>query len=233
MKRFYREVSVGAADPGFRVLLDGRPVKTQGGRPQIVPTRALANAMAKEWADQGEEIDPSGFLFRDLADYALDVVTHDPASVIAGLIPYAETDTLCYRAEPEEPLFKRQQDEWEPFLAQFEAAHGLRFERISGIVHRPQPEATLSALRTLLEGRDAFTLAALNTLTTLAASLIIGLAALADGADAESLWAITNLEEDWQAELWGQDWMAQERRARRLAVFGAAMRFAALSRARG
>jgi len=233
MKRFYRAVTVGHVDQGFRVLLDGRPVKTQAGRPQIIPSRPLADAMAKEWDAQGEEIDPAAFLFRDLADYAIDMVASDPASVIAGLIPYAETDTLCYRADPEEPLYKRQQERWEPFLARFEAKHGLRFERVSGIVHRPQPAATLAALGALLEAQDDFTLAALNTLTTLAASLIIGLAALEGDADAENLWAIANLEEDWQAELWGQDWMAQERRARRLVVFGAAMRFAVLARVKG
>ena len=233
MKRFYRQVAVGSADSGFRVMLDDRPVKTQGGRPQIVPSRPLAEAMAREWADQGDEIDPAAFLFRDMADYAIDMVTPDRASVIAELIPYAETDTLCYRADPEDPQFRRQQEQWEPFLTGFEARHAVRFERISGIIHRPQPSATLAAVRALLAAQDAFALAALNTLTTLAASLTIALTALENGADAESLWAIANLEEDWQAELWGQDWMAQERRANRLVVFGAAMRFAALARAQG
>ena len=34
------------------------------------------------------------------------------------LLPYAETDTLCYRADPDEPLYRRQQQLWEPLLLQ-------------------------------------------------------------------------------------------------------------------
>ena len=119
-----------------------------------------------------------------MTDYALDMVAIDPQEAIAGLLPYAETDTLCYRADPEEALFARQQEVWEPVLTSFEARHGLRFERVCGIIHRAQPEATLAALRSLLEAASAFDLAALRNLSSLAASLVIALAALeADGVD--------------------------------------------------
>ena len=53
MKRFYKQVAVEAADGGWRVTLDGRPLKTQGGAAQIVPRRALAEALAAEWASAG------------------------------------------------------------------------------------------------------------------------------------------------------------------------------------
>ena len=97
-------------------------------------------------------------------------------------------------------------------------------------MHRPQPAATLARMRTVLEAESDFALAGLQTLTSLAASLVIGLAALAPEADAEELWEAANLEEDWQAELWGKDGEAEARRERRLAAFVAAMRFAALAR---
>ena len=77
MKRFYREVTVGEDSGGWRVLLDGRAIKTAGGRPQVVPSRSLAEALAAEWADQGDEIDPKAFMLRDLADYAIDVAAGD------------------------------------------------------------------------------------------------------------------------------------------------------------
>ena len=32
------------------------------------------------------------------------------------LIGYAETDTLCYRADPEDALYRHQQDRWEPLV---------------------------------------------------------------------------------------------------------------------
>lgn len=233
MKRFYKAVAVAPEGSGWRVTLDGRPVRSVGGRAQIAPTRTLAEALAAEWAAQGEEIDPAAFVLRDMADHALDVVGPDRAAAIATLLRYAETDTLCYRAEEGEALLERQREVWEPLLTAAEARWDVHFERIGGVIHRPQPAATLARLQAVLEAEDDFALAALTTLTTLAASLVIGLAALSGGADTDTLWNAANLEEDWQAELWGKDHEAEARRARRLGAFGAAMRFARLARDNG
>lgn len=230
MKRFYKDAGTAAEAGGWQVTLDGRKVKTQGGNPQIVPSAALAAALASEWAAQGEEIDPDTFLLRDLADYALDVVEADRAAVIATLLRYGETDTLCYRAEPDEPLHARQIAVWEPLLTEAEARWDIHFERISGIIHRPQPAETINRLESVLAAQSAFTLAALNTLASLAASLTIALSAIEPGADIAALWDASELEADWQVEQWGEDFEATARRERRLAAFTAAARFAELTR---
>lgn len=226
MKRFWKEVSVEQGDDGWHVLLDGRAVKTQGRGAQALPTRATVDLVAGEFAAQGEEIDPRSFVFRDLADFAIDMVRADREGHVAKLLAYAETDTLCYRADPEEPLFKRQQEVWEPLVSACEASHGVKLARASGIVHRPQSEGTIAALRERLEREDDFTLAALVTLTSLATSLVVALAVLEDGADVDALFAASNLEEDWQAELWGQDHEAEQARAAKLEGFRQAARFA-------
>ncbi|MEY4952125.1 MAG: hypothetical protein RL299_549 [Pseudomonadota bacterium] len=230
MKRFWKDVGVSEAEGGFSVTLDGRALKSQGKRAQVVPYRALAEALAAEWAAQGEEIDPAGFVLRDLADMAIDVIAEDRAGSIAGLLRYAETDTLCYRAEPDEPLHARQLELWEPLLSATEARWDLHFERVSGVIHRPQAPATLARLKAVLEAKDTFALSALATLTPLSASLVIGLAALEEEADALQLWTAAELEEEWQAELWGREEEAELRRAKRFAAFSAAMQFARLAR---
>ena len=230
MKRFYKDVSHGPVAGGWQVALDGRGIKTQGGAQQVVPHEAAARLLAAEWAAQGDKIDLKSFFFRDLADLAIDTVAPDPAPTVAKLLSYAETDTLCYRAEPDAPLFARQEALWEPLVTACEARHEARFERISGIMHRPQPEATIAALRARLEGEDAFTLASLLTLASLAASLIAALAVLEEGAEAEQIFAAANAEEDWQAELWGSDWEAEKVRALRLEAFVKAMQFVRAAR---
>ena len=246
MKRFYKTVTTapditgtGTTDTtgtghaeGWRVLLDGRAIKTVGGRAQVVPSRTLAEAMADEWRGQGEVIDPSAFVYRDMADYALDVVVPDRGSARSALLRFAETDTLCYRADPDEPLYRHQQTVWEPVLARIEARFGVSFRRVSGIIHRPQPAETLSRLAAHLAGLDDFQLAALRNLASLAASLSIGLLALETEGEAEALWTLANLEEDWQAELWGKDEEALALRAIRGANFLAAARFATLAQNR-
>ena len=230
MKRFWKEAAVEPADSGWRVTLDGRPIRTRGGNAQVVPTQALATALAEEWRAQGEQVDPRGFPLRNLADYALDHVRPDRAATIAKLLPYAETDTLGYRADPDEPLYRRQRELWEPLLTAFEARHGVRLERVSGVIHKPHPPETNERLRAVLTARDDFTLAAIQTLAPLAASLSIALEAVEPGADAEALFAAANCEQAWQAELGGWDLEAERGRALRLAAFEAAARFAELVR---
>ena len=226
MKRFWKEVAVEQVEDGWRVTLDGRPIRTQGGAPQIVPTRALAELLAGEWSAQGEQVDPAGFPLRDMADYAIDMVSANPGEVVAKIIRYGETDTLCYRADPDEPLHKRQWTEWEPIVTAIEEREGVRMERVSGIVHKPQPPETLATLEARLAALDSFTLAALEVLSSLSASLCVGLSAIEPGSDQERLWKAAELEEQWQAELWGADWEAEQRRDRRKVDFSRAVAFA-------
>ena len=229
MKRFYENVDVAkAADGGWQVTLDGRGLRTVKGTPQIVPTRKLAQALAREWADQSEDIDTSRFVHRDQTDFAIDIVANKPEESIDTLIGYAETDTLCYRADPEEPLFARQLAVWEPLIERVEQAHDVRFTRVSGIVHRSQPAGTLTKLRVILRGKDHFTLAGTQTLASLAASLCLPLLALEDGAEPVSLWRAASLEEEWQSDLWGRDKEAETRRRKRQEAFLAACEWVSL-----
>ena len=230
MKRFYQSVAVKPIGAGWQVHLDGRPLRTVGGQAQAVPTRALAEALAAEWAGQGSEIDPGRFVLRDLADYALDVVAPDRPAAVAALLRFAETDTLCYRAAADEPLHARQIEVWEPLLRAAEARWDVHFVRVEGVIHQAQASETLARMRSVLESHDDFTLAALATLASLAASLVIALAALAPEADVADMWMAASLEEEWQADLWGRDAGAEALRAQRFASFAAAVSFARLAR---
>ncbi len=230
MKRFYKQVTKAPVEGGWQVQLDGRGMKTQVGSPQVVPSEKLAQLLAKEWDDQGEEIDPKSFIFRDMADYAIDVIAKDRDELIRGLLLYSQTDTLCHRADPEDALYQRQLELWEPLVTACEAKHDIRLSRVSGIQHKPQDPETTAKLTRLLEGMDHFELAGLQTLTALSASLVTGLAAMEEDAEAESLFAAANAEEDWQAELWGWDGEAEQRRAMRLQAFTRAMHFLAAAR---
>ncbi len=231
MKRFYDDVSIrevsasgGKADTqasGWQVTLDGRGLKTVKGTAQIVPSEPLANALAQEWADQGEDLDPATFPMRDMADYAIDVVAPDMAAVADKVVAYGDTDTLLYRADPDEPLYARQMEVWEPIVCDFEQREGIELVRVSGIIHRPQNEAALAKLRLRLGQQNPFALAGVELMTSLAASLVVGLTAseTEQEADAIALWRAVCLEGEWQADLWGRDAEEEERRAKRQADF--------------
>ncbi len=229
MKRFYKAAEAAAVAGGWQVMLDGRGVKTQGSRAQVVPGEALAKALAAEWAAQQGKIDPATFVLRDMADYALDVVASDRAAAIKALLAYAESDTLCYRAEEGEALHRRQIAVWEPLLAAAERRWDIAFTRTSGVMHQLQPLPSLARLQAVLATQGSFVIAALRSAAGLSASLVIALAAIEPGADAEALWAAANLEEDFQAEQWGQDAEAVALRARRFGDFAGATEFARLA----
>ncbi|MEO0464159.1 MAG: ATP12 family protein [Pseudomonadota bacterium] len=230
MKRFYSQVTPRALEAGWQVMLDERGIKTVKGAGQIVPTEALAQILAREWEDQGDTIDPALLVGRDMADYAIDILSAQLPQSVDKLLAYAETDTLCYRADPEDALYKRQQDEWEPLLSAFERREGVKLARVSGVLHAPQPPDALEALRTRLAHENAFALAGLETVTSLAASLVCALSACEPDGDPAAVWRAASLEEEWQAELWGRDEEAEARRARRSADFLRAVEFVKAAR---
>jgi len=225
VKRFYMAASVGE---GRRILLDGKTVKTPGRQDLVLPTDALAEAVADEWNAQGDQIDPRAMALTGLANAAIDRVTPDPASFARGLATYGESDLLCYRAEGPAPLVARQAEAWDPILAWARQRYDVQFQIASGITHRPQPAETVTRLSAAVAARDPFALAGLSPLVTISGSLLIALA-LAEGAiPLDTAWAAATLDEQWQAEHWGEDFEAAAALANRRRDFEAAARFLAL-----
>jgi chaperone required for assembly of F1-ATPase len=225
VKRFYKEAAVGE---GNRVLLDGRPVQTPGRVPLALPNASLAEAVADEWNAQGEDIDPRAMRLTGLANAAIDRIAPDPAAFARGLAAYGESDLLCYRAEGPAPLVARQAGLWDPLLAWARARYDVAFEIVVGVIHKPQPPETVERLAAAVAARDPFALAGLSPLVTVSGSLIVALA-LAEGAiGLDAAWAAAALDEQWQAENWGEDAEAKAALAARRADFAAAARFLSL-----
>lgn len=222
MKRFWTEVTVS---PDWEVLLDGRPVRTPGRLPLALPTDALAELVADEWRAVQGTIDPRAMPMTGLANAAIERVAPAPAAFAADLARYAAADLLCYRAESPPELVARQAAAWDPPLAWARARYDVHFTVTAGIVHRPQPPATLARIGEAVAALDPFPLAALSPITTLAGSVLLALA-LAEGAiGADEAWSAATLDERWSAEQWGEDAQATALLAARRAEFDAAVRF--------
>lgn len=229
MKRFYKEATAAETDGGWQILLDGRPVRTPARALLILPNAALGEAVAQEWAAQGEEIDPASMPMTGIANAALDHVTPDPAAFAAPIIAYGESDLLCYRAEGPEALVQRQEATWSPLLHWAEERYRAHFAVTSGILHVAQPPATLKRMAEAVLALPPFLLAPLSTLVTMSGSLIIGLAAVERAFPLQELWQAAELDELWQAEQWGDDDQALSRRVQRHEEFMTMARFAELA----
>ncbi|HEY0148267.1 MAG TPA: ATP12 family protein [Allosphingosinicella sp.] len=228
MKRFYEKAEAVPAAGGVAILLDNRPVKTPGRQPLLVPTEELAEAIAGEWNSQGEQIDPRSMPLTGLANAAIDRVTPDPVAFARTLAQYGESDLLCYRADTPQPLVRRQAEQWDTLLDWARLRFDITLETTCGVMHRPQPPETVARLAAATAARDPFRLAGLSPLVTVSGSLIIALALAEGEIGLEEGWAAATLDEQWQAEQWGEDPLAAAAIAARRSDFDAAYRFLTL-----
>ncbi|MBX3560279.1 MAG: ATPase [Sphingomonas sp.] len=222
MKRFYQEA---AAADDRRILLDGRPVQTPGRADLAAPSAALAEAIADEWNAQGETIDPRAMPLTGLANAAIDRIAPDRENFARGLAIYGESDLTCYRAEGPAGLVLCQSERWDPILAWARRRYDVDFEIATGVIHKAQPAHTIARLAHAVAVRDHFQLAGLSPLVTVSGSLLIALALAENAFDLETAWAAASLDEEWQAEKWGEDAEAARALANRRADFEAAYRF--------
>ncbi|WP_276200538.1 ATP12 family protein [Chelatococcus sp. XZ-Ab1] len=222
-RRFYKEAAVEERAEGFVLVLDGRPARTPGRALLALPTRTVGEAVAAEWAAQGERIDPATMPLTRLANSAIDGVAREMAAVAADVVKYAGSDLLCYRAEGPERLVARQRDIWDPMLAWAREALGARFVLAEGVMFVAQPEESLAAMAAAVARFEApVALAALHVLTTLSGSAVIALAVAHGHLTAEAGWRASHLDEEVQMEIWGEDEEALARRAVRWRDFAAA-----------
>ncbi|THD76029.1 ATPase [Thalassobius vesicularis] len=229
-KRFWKQATAEACEGGFTVLLDGRRVKTPAKTPLVVPTLAMAQAIAEEWDAQEGEIKPQIMPVTRSANAALDKVATQHAEVAGLIADYGGTDLLCYRATSPEELIARQAATWDPVLDWAAENLGARLNVGAGVMHVEQDEVILAGLHQRVRDMDSFALAAFHDLVGLSGSLILGFAAIYDTYPAETLWDMSRVDETWQEEQWGVDEEAAELAATKKQAFLHAKRFFDLSR---
>ncbi len=224
LKRFYKEARAAAREGGYGVQLDGRDIRTPAKAALVLPSAGLAEAVAGEWAAQGERIEPATMPLMSLACTAIDQVAPNRGAVIGELMDYAGSDLLCYRADRPEALVARQAEVWQPLLDWAARELDAPLRVICGIRHEPQPEDALAALRRAVAALEDFPLTALDTATRASGSLVIALALHRGQVGAEAAFEAAELDATFQIEHWGEDPEATRRRAAVLADLAAAGR---------
>jgi len=225
VKRFWKQTEVVEANGGFGVALDGRRLKTPGRADLTVPTKLLAQAIAAEWRDCGDSIDPRAMPLTGLANAAIERVAGDRQAFAAGLARYAESDLFCYRAEGPAALVSRQAESWDALLGWARRRYDVDFATCSGVMHVAQPAETVRKLGHAVSSLDDFQLAGLSPLVTIGGSLVAALAVLEKMLPAEDAWEAVSLDERWQLEQWGDDPEARAALDARRRDFLAAARF--------
>lgn len=219
-KRFYKTVSIG---PGNEILLDGRAVKTPMKAPLVLPTRALAEAVAAEWEAQEKVINPGAMPMTKYANTAIDRAVSERESVLDDFASYVGSDLVCYRAERPTALVEAQAQHWNPVLEDARASLGRVFRTASGIMHVAQDAGAIAAARAAAASLNPHGLTVLYNLTTLTGSALLSLMLVGRRATAEQGWAAALVDEDYQIAEWGADDEAMARRAGRRQDYDALM----------
>jgi chaperone required for assembly of F1-ATPase len=220
-KRFYETTAVDEGAEGFRVLLDGRVIRTPARRVLATPSRALAQAVAQEWDAQRPAIDPLQMPLTRLANSIIDGVSAARDAVRDEVVKYLGSDLLFYRAADPAGLVARQSQHWDPVLAWARETLGARFILSQGIVFVAQPQAAIDAAQAAIPD-DLWKLGAVSSVTTLTGSALLALALAHGRLSVDEAWAAARVDEDWNAGQWGTDDLADERAANQRADLDAA-----------
>jgi chaperone required for assembly of F1-ATPase len=229
-RRFWTGVSVHEGPDGWTVALDDKPLRTPAKALLVAPTRALAEACAEEWRAQGDRFDPGGMPVTRALNTAQDRVAPQRAAVAAEIAGYGDTDLLCYRAAAPDALVQRQSAAWDPWLRWSRDSFGAALVCAQGVMHVPQPPEALARLSAEVAARDPLALTALYDLTALSGSLVLALAVDHAALEPAEAWRLSRIDEDWQAEQWGEDAEAAEAAALKAEAFAAAARLSAMLR---
>jgi chaperone required for assembly of F1-ATPase len=232
MKRFYKTAEPIPAAGGHGVALDGRLVKTSGKHDLIVPSLALAAAMAAEWDAQEGEIRREVMPLTRLAGATIDRSAAQRDAAVHQVAHYAGTDLVCYRAAHPPALAARQKAVWQPLIDWAVERYGAPLAVTSGVIPASQPAASLAAFTEAVAAHDDFSLTALHAATAACGSLVIALALLEGRLGADRAFAASQLDESFQIEAWGEDAEQATRRAALAAEIVAAARFISLLRGR-
>ena len=200
-------------------------MKTPARRLLVLPNELIAKAVAREWAAQGEVIDPDTMPLMRLAATAIDRVADNRDTVVDEIAAYGETDLVCYRATGPEDLKARQADNWQPLLDWCADHLGARLTITEGVIAAPQDSAATGALRRAVDGYDTMSLAALHVIASATGSLVIALALAEGQLDAKNAWHASRVDESFQAEHWGIDEEALAHAGRLRVTLFAAARF--------
>ena len=234
MKRFWETATARPAPRGLAILLDGKPVRLPGGSQLVVGRERLARAIVAEWqaagGGKGGEMSFKDTPLTRLAGTAMERIAPDPAATVDAIARYGETDLLCYRAETPQALVQRQHQQWQPWLDWAAWARDAPLRVTTGVGYVKQHHDSIAALRRAVAASDADTLAALGIAVPALGSLVLGLALAAAEIDADTAFALGALDELFQAEQWGEDYEAVDRRKSMLADITLAARYIDLTR---
>ncbi|GLQ18667.1 ATP12 family chaperone protein [Maritalea porphyrae] len=222
-KRFYKEASVGERDGGFAILLDGKNIKTPGKVNVVVPSEELANLVAKEWAAQEKEIDPATMPLTRLVNTIVERGNKALDDVKAEIVKFAGNDLLVYRADSPQELVDLQTKHWGGALEAFSKRYDVSFNVITGVMHQDQPAEVQARIGEIIAHYSDFEACSTMSITSITGSAVLAIGLKEGLFTPAQVLETAYVDEDYQAQHWGEDAEATRMRAFKRQDFDAAV----------
>jgi chaperone required for assembly of F1-ATPase len=221
MKKSHKSVSYEKSQDGYVLFRDDNPIQTPMGKVIALPSRKLAEAMAKE-SDSGSchaalvaasgparprnkyEVTQS---LMHLVCMAIDLFSDNEKRETNSeeLLAYADTDLICYRAGTIPALAARQAELLNPIVAWANHRFAITLEVTDGLIPVPQQPANKIRLKAELAAYDNWKLAALAAATKPLGSLFLALALCENHISGQQAFNLAHLEEAYETQQWGED----------------------------
>lgn len=167
IKRFYDIVDIRrSTENSFSLLLNGKSVKTPLGGPFILPSEAIAAAVASEWQLQKEFIIPNTMPINTVLMTHIDIDSKlDRNEKLLQINRFFQTDTLRFpESDEQSALLNFQNEKWHPIF-KYLKSRGITLSQSRGTFSLPEStEAEIATINNvLLGGYDSLLLSMLET----------------------------------------------------------------------
>jgi hypothetical protein len=204
-KRFYKEVGRSEGEGGFRVLLDGKPVRTPGRALLALPTEPprgswprSSRPSARKWTSPqcrccGSPT-PRSTASRRTRRRCWRTSCASPPAISSATAPNPGRNCRATGGM------------LGPGARLGASALSARMVLAEGVMHVEQPREAIAAIGVHLGlRREPFRLAALHVMTSLMGSALLALAVETGELSPEEAWVAAHVDEDWNIEQWGED----------------------------
>ncbi|KAJ7098059.1 hypothetical protein B0H15DRAFT_920738 [Mycena belliarum] len=208
MKRFWKHTTVGRHEESYTVLLDHRALKTPSGNTLLVPSEKslVATLVAAEWENQETLAKPHALPMTSLVSRAIDAMVDATtrAEVRQALLPYLDTDTICFYQDYPPQLVDLQAEHWDPLLSWARSTFNVELLIFDSLLFNSQPDETKSKMDEILSTFDQWELAAMERATYTTKSFIIALALVRKHLTVEQASSAAQVEVASQIQRWGE-----------------------------
>ena len=150
MKRFYEKVDITQSEERYQITLDNSPLKTPLKSTLQLPTRKLAEKLAKEWSDVETDIIPNQMPLFSLAVTAIDRVATQKTELSEEMQHYIMNDLLCYRESEDPKLQEHQNKSLDPWLSWANTEFEFDLKLAKGVMPIDQDERNATLLKQVI-----------------------------------------------------------------------------------